>query len=599
VIRRIFKRVFPPGTKSHTLLKRHVGPLLLRGGHRPQLRADLSYAGWMRSVEPTTISPVIEHQYRPLISIIVPAYNTPDKYLNPLLDSILSQTYVNWELVLVEGSPDPERAAAIHSAAQRDERIRLIKTGENLGIAGNTNLGIEQAKGEFMALLDHDDTLAPFALNEIVADLQEHRDTDWFYSDEDKLSDDGRTRSLPLFKPEFSPDLLLGVNYVTHFCVVRSELMRRVGGIRTGFDGSQDYDLALRLMDEQPKVRRIDKILYHWRLAEGSTAVQPSMKNDADSAGQRALKDYVGRNHIAAEVVGLPEAPTNYRLKYATPGNPKASLIIPFKDKPDVTKVMIDSILAKTTYPNYEILLIDNRSTEPATAAYLATITSEPRVKAITYDEPFSWSAVNNFGRRKADGEVLVFLNNDMEVLSADWLAELVGVALQPATGAVGALLTYPTNPATIQHAGVVLGLFGVAGHVFRHLTTGNFTYFGLADWPRNYLAVTGACIAVTAAKFDQIKGFDERFQTAGSDVAFGIALHEAGYRNVYWPFAKLMHYENVSVGAYNERADTQNDYDESMKYYRPYLEGRDPYFNPNLELMDPQSERIMLKGTK
>lgn len=598
MIRRMAKKILPPGTRRHAAVKRYLEPLLYRAGYRPPApRADMSFDGWIRDVEPHTVSPVLDHAYAPLISIVVPAFNTPDKYLDPLIDSVVGQTYGNWELVIVEGSPDPVRAEAIEAASRRDERIRLVKLGENRGIVLNTNEGIAAAKGKYIAFLDHDDTLAPSALNEVVTVLQDQPDVDWFYSDEDKLSEDGTERLPFLFKPDWSPELFMNVNYVTHFTVVRASLVRKVNGLRAGYDGVQDFDFALRLLDHKPKIHHIPKILYHWRYAEGSTALHPRLKANIEVAGARALNEYLVRNHIDAVAEGVPDAPTNYHVKYATPGNPKASLIIPFKDKSEVTRVMVESILAKTAYSNYEIILIDNRSTEPATQDYLAALSNQPRIKVVQYDKPFNWSAVNNFGRRAASGQVMVFLNNDMEVVNAEWLGELVGVALQPGIGAVGAQLSYPTSPSTIQHAGVVLGLFGVAGHVFRGLTTGNFTYFGLADWPRNYLAVTGACIAITAAKFDKIGGFDEHFYTAGSDVAFGITLHEAGLRNVYWPFAKLVHYENVSVGAYNERSDSQHDYDESMKYYRPYLGGNDPYFNPNLDLADPLAEQIKLRS--
>lgn len=557
-------------------------------------RAQLSYQQWIERVEPGTFSTVVVQGYRPLISIIVPAYNTPDKYLNPLLDSVIAQTYDNWELVLVQASPDDERADAVRIASRRDERIKLVEVGENKGIAVNTNIGIEAAMGEFIAFLDHDDTLAPAALNEVVTVLQTDPKVDWCYSDEDKLSDDGHERLAYFFKPGWSPDLFRSVNYVTHLTVVRSELVRKVGGIRLGYDGAQDFDFALRLLDHKPVIRHIPKILYHWRLADGSTAVNPALKDKPERAGLKALNEYLKRNHIEATAAGVAGAATNYHVTYATPGNPLVSLIIPFKDKADVTKVMIDSVLSKTSYSNYEIILIDNGSDKLTTAEYLKALKGDKRIKVFTYDEPFNWSAVNNFGRKQAKGEVLVFLNNDMEVVNADWLDELVGVALRPEVGEVGALLRYPDR--TIQHAGVVLGLFGVAGHVFRRRKTGEFTLFGLPEWPRNYLAVTGACIAVTATKFDQVGRFDENFETAGSDVAFGLRLYEAGYRNVYWPFAQLTHYENVSVGVYNKRSDTQHDYDESMKYYRPYIESGDPYFNPNLELHSPSAEQIELK---
>jgi glycosyltransferase involved in cell wall biosynthesis len=588
-------QLLPVGSKRRLI----AGRLYRRIRRRPEPFSPQTYQQWIDTVEPQTVSPLVTAGYRPKISIVVPAFNTPDKYLVPLLDSVMNQSYDNWELILVQGSTDAERAKAIRATTTLDSRIKVPESGIDHGIAANTNVGIKTAIGEYIGFLDHDDLLAPSALNEVVAALQSDRRIDWLYSDEDKLSDDGTQRMPFFFKPDWSPDLFMSVNYVTHFSVVRASFARKVGGIRIGFEGAQDFDFALRLLEENPKIYHIPKVLYHWRYADGSTAIHPHLKNTADNAGVRALNEYLQRNSIAAVAEGMTNAASNYHVKYATPGNPKASLIIPFLDKPEVTRVMVDSILSKTIYADYEILLIDNRSRETATAEFLASLASESRVRIINYSEPFNWSAVNNFGRREATGEVLVFLNNDMEVLNPEWLTELVGVAIQPNSGAVGALLNYPTNPATIQHAGVVLGLFGVAGHVFRGLTTGNFTLFGLPEWPRNYLAVTGACIAVTAEKFDQVKGFDENFNTAGSDVAFGIALYRAGYRNIYWPFARLMHYENTSVGVYDERTDSEHDYQESMKYYRPYLEGKDPYFNPNFELHDPLSEQIKLKGLK
>jgi GT2 family glycosyltransferase len=598
MIRRIAKKIFPPGSRGHQAIKHHLEPLLYKMGYQPPSPAvDLTYDQWVRDIEPTTLSPVKDYKYKPLISIVVPAYNTPDKYLVPLLDSVISQTYPNWELCLVEGSPDPERAVAIRKAAGRDSRIRIVESGEDKRIVANTNAGLAVVLGEYVAFLDHDDTLTEWALNEIVAVLQDRPEIDWFYSDEDKLSEDGKQRLPFLFKPDWSPELFMNVNYVTHLTVVRASLAKKVGGLRTGYEGVQDYDFALRLLDHKPVIYHVRKILYHWRYADGSTALHPSKKSNIELAGVRALGEYLVRNNINAIAEMVPNAPTNYHVKYATPGNPKASLIIPFKDKVSVNKVMVDSILEKTLYPNYEIVLVDNRSELPETAAYLKEVAKNKAVKIVSYDQPFNWSAVNNFGRTKAEGRVMVFLNNDMEVLNSEWLTELVGVAIQPGVGEVGALLMYPTNPPTIQHAGVAVGFFGVAGHVFRKLTTGNFTYFGLADWPRNYLAVTGACVAVEADKFDQVGGFDEDFLTAGSDVRFGLALYEAGYRNVYWPFAKLKHYENVSVGEYNKRDDTQHDYDLSMKYYRPYIDAGDPYFNPNLSYTDPNSEQIRLGG--
>ncbi len=530
----------------------------------------------------------------PLISIVVPCYNTPLKYLEPLVRSVISQKYEKWELILSDGSVDPTKSRAIRKMSDQDERIKYVKLAENKGIVGNTNEGLKKATGEFIGFLDHDDILSEHALIEVILALNKNPDTDLFYSDEDKLSDDGRTRLLPFFKPDWSPDLLLAVNYITHFTVVRKTTVDKIGGLRPGFDGAQDYDFLLRVTEITDKIVHIPKILYHWRLAEGSTAKQPSVKNYADAAGQMALKDAVKRRGINAQVVEIPERPTNYRLRYALPKEKSlVSIIIPFKDKVEYLEKCVPSILDKTTYVNYEILLISNGSKEEKTHAYLESIKQDKRCRVLEWNKKFNYSAINNFGRMKAKGAYLVFLNNDTEIMSPDWLDELIGVASQKDTGAVGPLLRYPDK--RIQQAGVILGMGGMAGNVFRFLLPTNWTHFGLPCWPRNYLAVTGACLAVKASKFDEVGGFDEKLTIGGNDVSLGIKLFEAGYRNIFWPFAELIHYENVSVGPYSSSVPI-GDYNRSLEYYRPYHENGDPYFNPNLDLMN---EQIGMKGSK
>jgi GT2 family glycosyltransferase len=282
--------------------------------------------------------------------------------------------------------------------------------------------------------------------------------------------------------------------------------------------------------------------------------------------------------------MGVLDRPTNYRLKYNLPKNqPLVSIIIPFKDKSELLKTCVESILKKTTYKNFEIILITNNSVEHSTFDLLDKLKKQKRCKILTWDNPFNYSAINNFGRKNAKGEYLVLLNNDTEVITESWLEELIGVASQPHIGAVGPLLFYPDR--TIQHAGVVLGMGGMAGHVFRRRLRDEWTDFGLTTWPRNFLAVTGACLAVSCKKYDEVGGLDEKFIIAGNDVAFGIRLHERGYRNVYWPFAELIHYESISVGSYNNIP--QGDYDLSLEYYKPYLNYNDSYFNPNLDIMN------------
>lgn len=568
--------------------RRMVKKLVVRSQTLPE--TSIHYSKWISDCEPSifadTKSKLNAATKKPLISLVVPCYNTPRRYIDPLIESVTSQLYDNWELCLADGSSDESKAQYLTSIAGSDSRIKYIKVGENLGIVGNTNAGLAKVSGEFVAFMDHDDVLSRYALAEVIIAINDNPKADLFYSDEDKLSDDGRERQLPFFKPDWSPDLLLGVNYITHFVVAKKALVTRVKGLRDGFDGAQDYDFLLRATEQAKQIVHIPKILYHWRLAEGSTAKNVGEKSYADTAGQRALRDAVKRRGIKAEVVEIPERPTNYRLRFAVSSEqPKVSIIIPFKDKPELLRQCVGSIIKKTTYQNYEIILVSNNSSEDATHDYLDELKGENRCKIFYWDHPFNYSKVNNYGRKQASGEYLVLLNNDTEVITPGWLDELIGVASQPGVGAVGPLLYYPDK--TIQHAGVVLGMGTMAGHVFRHRQPGDWTDFGMPAWPRNYIAVTAACLAVEAKKYDEVGGLDEVFTVAGNDVAFGISLYEKGYRNIYWPFAELLHYENVSVGTYNN--GIQLDYDHSLDYYRPYLKWKDPYFNPNLDLMNEQ----------
>jgi glycosyltransferase involved in cell wall biosynthesis len=556
------------------------------GRNRPV--GTISYETWIAKNEPHVWVEPQAYAHDPLISVVVPAYNTPDKYLKPLLVSLQSQLYVKWQLCIADGSTDTVRAKAIEDACAVDDRIVYRRLKENRGIVGNTNEAIKMATGSFVGFLDHDDTLSPHALLEVVDAISRHPKVDLLYSDEDKISDDGMERTLPFFKPDWSPTLLENVNYITHFTVVRRTILTEVGGLRNGFDGSQDYDFLLRVTDKTSNIVHIPKILYHWRLADGSTAGPIENKRYADDAGRKALRDHVKRVKTSAEVLSRPDLPTNYRLRYTVPKGAKASIIVPFKDKVDLTRKCIESILEKTTYPNFEIILVSNNSIENRTHAYLETL-KDNRVRLFYYDKPFNYSAINNYGRKQARGDYIVLLNNDTEVINYEWLTELLGVASQPWTGAVGPLLFYPNNK--IQHAGVVLGMKTMAGHVFRLLHEDALTPYGRPYWARNFLAVTAACLAVKASKYDEVKGLDEKFIMAGQDVAFGIRLHERGYRNVFWPFAQLYHYENVSVGSYKNAP--ASDYDLSFKYYNPYLKWRDPYFNPNLSL---DSEQIAFR---
>jgi len=584
---KIINAALPPHTRRRKAVVRVV---TFRRQKISPNRTTITYASWIRDCEPKlfghTASMLQKCNKRPVISVVVPCYNTPDKYLIPLLESVKGQLYESWQLVLIDGSDKPEFQDSIRRQAATDKRIVYERVGKNLGIVGNTNIGLKLAKGEYVAFMDHDDVLSPHALAENILVINNHSHADLIYSDEDKLSDDGKVRQIPFFKPDWSPETLLGVNYITHFVVAKRKLVMAIGGLRPGFDGAQDYDFLLRLTEKTQYIHHIPKLLYHWRLAEGSTAKTVGEKNYADTAGQRALRDAVKRRGIKADVVEIPDRPTNYRLRYKLPAKqPLVSIIIPFKDKVEYLKMLVPTILA-SSYKNYEIILISNNSTEPETHAYLDTLRGNKRCKIHIWDHKYNFAAINNFGRTKARGEYLVCLNNDTKVHDTFWLEELIGAASQPEIGAVGPLLLY--SDGRIQHAGIILGMNTMAGHAFRLRQPEEWTDFGLALWPRNYLAVTGACLAVKASKFDKVGGFDEKLTIGGNDVALCLSLYKIGYRTLYWPFTRLTHYENVSVGDYNSSVPI-GDYNRSLLYYTPYLNYHDPYFNQNLDLMNEQ----------
>ncbi|WP_240486882.1 glycosyltransferase [Hyalangium minutum] len=516
---------------------------------------------------------------KPLISVVVPVYETPEPILRQCIDSVRAQSYGNWELCLAnDGSRSPHVERVLSSYAQTDARIRFKTLPANAGISAATNAAIEMATGDFVAFFDHDDVLAPNALAEMVLRLDREPELDLLYSDEDRLGNDGR-RFGPFFKPDWSPDLLRSVNYICHFVVVRRTLLAKAGGLRDGFQGSQDFEFLLRLSEHTPRIAHVPGILYHWRASDISLSQDPAKLQAASAAGVRALTEHLQRLNEPGTVEEV--APTHYRVRYPVRGTPLVSIIVPFKDKPELLRTLTSTLLEKTRYTNYELLLVSNNSTKPETFALLETLT-DPRIRKLTWDHPFNYPAINNFAAREARGDLLLFLNNDMEVIDPGWLEELIGQAQRPEVGAVGAKLLFPDG--TLQHAGVVVGLTGFAGHPFwRVPDTTAWTPFGHADWVRNYLSVTSACVMLRREVFEAMKGFDERFVVCGSDVDIGLRLVEAGLRVVYTPHCKLVHHESAS-----RRLDSipENDFWMSYSVYRPYLLKGDPFYNPNLTLL-------------
>ena len=581
-VRRIRDRLIPSGTYRRKVYEKIISPLKHKGFFITTKQIENEYSKWIEKQEPdineleSQKTESLHFPYRPLISIITPVFNTEKNMLIEMLNSVLSQTYDNWELCIVDGNSDtPHIKDILSEYIKKDKRIKISFLKKNYGIAENSNRALKMATGEFIAFLDHDDELAPFALFEIVKVLNKMPAIDIIYSDEDKIDAYGR-RCNPFFKPDWSPDLLMSVNYICHLMVIRKNILDRIGYFREGFDGAQDFDLILRCISETSRIFHIPKVLYHWRMHSESAAQNIYVKDYAHKAGKKALRDYLSRNNINALVednAGI----TNYRVRYLLCNNPKVSIIIPFKDKYKVLKNCVDSIIQKSSYKNFELILISHNSTEEKLFDYLNTIKSLPNVKIFYYNMPFNYSAINNFGEKQSDGEVLLFLNNDTEVITEDWLESMLEHAMRKEIGAVGCKLLFPDN--TIQHAGVVIGLTGFAGHVFSRLNDTAYTNFGSVNFIRNYLAVTGACMMMRREVFKELKGFDEQFILCGSDVEICLRLIRNGYRIVYTPFAKLYHHEALTRG----EAIPFNDFRLSWDLYKRYINDGDPYYNPNL----------------
>ncbi|MHB8439306.1 MAG: glycosyltransferase [Acidimicrobiales bacterium] len=514
----------------------------------------------------------------PLISILTPVYNPSAEHLTSCIRSVRGQTYDKWELILLDASTEPHVAAICQRFHAVDGKIRHLRQ-ENAGIAGNTNAAAAAAAGAWFIFLDHDDTLEPHALAAVAAQIEADPGVEFIYSDEDKIDSDNRYVE-PFFKPGWSPDLLRCVNYLAHLIAVRRELFERCDGLRTGFDAAQDYDFVLRATAESALIAHIPDVLYHWRQHAHSTAADVSVKPDAHNAGARAVRDIVHKE--APTAIVIPGAGrTTHRVRYPITSR-LVSIVIPFKDKSDFTERCLSSLAAHGADCPFEVLLVSNQSKEPATFAAMEQWTRTwPWARLLDFDEPYNFQRLNNWAAQRAEGDLLLFLNNDTEVLHRGWIEALAEFAQRPSTGAAGARLFYPDG--TIQHAGVAVGIGGFAEHPWAHLHPDAWTPTGPSYWVRNVLAVTAACLMIERAKFDQIGGFDERFIVCGGDVDLGLRLFEAGYWNVVTPYARLVHHE----AATRDREPPQNDVAESLRAYAPYLERGDPFYNPNLTLAD------------
>lgn len=516
-------------------------------------------------------------KYKPLISFIVPVYNVSEKLLDECLESLLNQTYDNFEICIVDdNSPSKET----HNALKKYEtnpKIKIKYRKENGMISKSSNDAIKLAKGEFIALVDNDDTISPDALYYVVSALNKDKTIDFIYSDEDKLDYSGK-RMEPHFKPDYSPDTFKCLNYICHLSVIRKSLVDKVGGFRSEYDGAQDYDLFLRIEDITTKFYHIPKILYHWRESATSTAGYMGNKSYAYIAGKKALEDTLKRRKIKGTVLDNPRT-TSYLIKYEH-NNPLVSIIIPIKDKASITKVCLESLYTKNTYSNFEIIIVDNGSTEKETLDLLKEYkNSKNNFKVLRLDCPFNYSYLNNQAVKETKGEYILFLNNDTEVLDPNFLDEMVGYASQKHIGCVGIKLLYPDN--LVQHAGVVLGYGGFAGHIYTAYSKDDCGLFGRLVMPYNYTAVTAACMLIKKGKFLETKGFDEKLTVALNDVDLCLQVLSKGYYNVCLSNITMCHYESKSRG-YEVTKSKQERFSKEISYMEKKWKniGEDKYFS-------------------
>lgn len=527
-----------------------------------------------------------------LVSLIMPVYNAPETALRSALRSVVDQSYPHWELCVVDdASTMPHVRIELEAAARSDPRIRVEFRSQNGHIVTASNQALAMCRGEWVGFVDHDDELEPQALTLMAQAIEAHPVASVIYSDEDKISPSG-VRYEPHFKPDWNLDLFLGQNYISHFTLIRRSAVSAAGNFRPGFEGSQDYDLLLRVIEglKPEQVVHVPLILYHWRSVAGSTASKGSQKSYATHAAQRALEDYCRRNQIQAQVTEV--AGGYHRLVYEIPKPlPSVSVVICSRDQLDLLRGCLAGVLERTDYAELEVILIDNGSQNPQTLRYFESLKSDSRVRVQRCDEAFNFSRLNNIGVGLARGEFVLFLNNDIEIIEGNWLKEMVSQAVQPGVGAVGAKLLYANG--RIQHAGVVLGIGGVAGHAFKHFPGNAWGYFGRAQLVQNYSAVTAACLLMPKSLFHEVGGFDERnLAIAYNDVDLCLKIRERGLRVVWTPFAQLRHLESISRGVDGldeaKRHRLENEAGFMKAKWSKWLQ-HDPAYNPNLSLKNEE----------
>ena len=555
------------------------------------------YHGWLRLYDPTdkatmaALGQKIEDLgITTTFSVVMPVYNPPLDYLRQAIESVQAQVYPHWEICIADdASPNAAVRELLTELAAQDPRIKLVFREKNGHISAATNSALEIATGDYIALMDNDDLLPPHALAYMALAAHQHPQAGLIYSDEDKVTEDN-VRQAPYFKCQFNYELFLSQNMISHFGVYRRSVLEEIGGFRVGYEGAQDWDLALRVIEKvgPENIVHVPRVLYHWRIFPGSTALALEEKDYALKAQIESITSHLQRiGKPDTQVYPAPGIPGLLRIKHRLPDPlPLVSIVIPTRDRVELLSMCVNSILEKTAYPHYQIVVVDNGSTDEKALAYLDSIAKDERVKVIRADIPFNYSALNNLGVAQTDGEYLVLMNNDIEITQTDWLEEMLAFACQPDIGCVGAQLWYPNN--TLQHGGVVLGIGGVASHAHKGIPRGNFGYFGRASAHQMFSAVTAACLMIRKSTYQAVDGFDETLKVAYNDVDFCLKVRAQGLRNLYNPFASFIHHESASRGSDQEGSNQQRLAAEAaiMKQRWGALIADDPAYSPNLTLL-------------
>lgn len=548
------------------------------------------YQVWIKNNEPTAEELEVQRQNKfeinPKFSIVIPMYNTPVNFFTELVDCLKAQTYSNWEMCLADGSP--KKNEELDPIIKSDERIKYVFLSENKGISGNTNEALKLATGDYILLVDHDDLIPVFCLYELAKRINKNPEAEFIYTDEDKIEGTKDKRCDPHFKPDFAIDTLRSNNYITHLSVFKKELMDKLGGFRDKYNGAQDFDIIIRATENTKNIIHIPKVLYHWRVHPNSTAMVADAKPYAYEAGIKVIEDHLERQGLEAKVTHGGDIPGVYEVEYKVKGNPKVSIIIPNKDSVKLLRNCINSILKLTTYKNYEIVVVENNSTEAKTFDYYETIQKLEKVRVIKYPEKgFNYSKIINFGVKNCeDSEFVVQLNSDTELLTNNWLEKFIGFAQREDVGAVGARLYYEDK--SIQHAGIGVGICDLAANLLTNTPRNFHAYFGRECLTQDLSAVTGACLFSRRSIYEEVGYMDEEnFAVAFNDVDFCLKIRQKGYLIVYNPYVEFMHYESKTRG-YEDTPEKKERFErESNNFrtkWRKVLDAGDPYSNINFD---------------